>query len=62
MKYRVNSACIGCGVCEAMCPDVFIMNEQGLAIASEDEVSPALQETAEEALEACPVAAIERLP
>lgn len=61
MKYFVNSDCIGCGLCEAMCPEVFEMTDQGVAIASEKEVSTVYEDTAEQALNICPVLAIERM-
>lgn len=61
MKYYVNSDCIGCGLCEAMCPEVFEMTEEGLAKALDVEVSPTNEITAEEARNVCPVLAIERM-
>jgi ferredoxin len=56
MKYKVNDACIGCGVCEATCPDVFFMNDDGLAEAKNVDTD---DEAAAEAKEACPTSAIE---
>lgn len=61
MKYYVNSDCIGCGVCEAMCPEVFEMTDEGLARALDVELSPANESSAEEARNVCPVLAIERV-
>ena len=37
MKYKVNDGCIGCGVCEATCPEVFTLVD-GVAVASKDPV------------------------
>ena len=38
MKYKVNDECIGCGMCEATCPEVFSLTDEGVAKAIEDEV------------------------
>lgn len=49
-----EEACIGCGVCEEICPEVFRMNESlGFAMVMNPEGGePAI---IEEAMEACPV-------
>lgn len=56
MKYQVTDVCIGCGLCTSICPQVFSMGDQGRAEAIDDEVT---SPEAEEAMEACPVSAIE---
>ena len=38
MKYIVNEGCIGCGLCEGTCPEVFHMTDDGIAAATETEV------------------------
>ncbi len=53
-----KDACIGCGLCEGICPKVFKMGSDGMANASEDEILEILIESAKEAGEACPVGAI----
>lgn len=59
MKYIVNEGCIGCGLCEATCPEVFSMSDAGTAVAIEGEVPEEALDTAAEAKEGCPVGAIE---
>ena len=58
MKAHVNEDCIGCGLCASTCPDVFHMNDQGLAEAV-GEVPEGLESLTEEARDNCPVEAIE---
>ena len=41
MKYAVDENCIGCGLCNATCPEVFSMTDEGTAKAIEEDV-PAL--------------------
>ena len=33
MKATVNEECIGCGMCEGTCPDVFSISDDGVAVA-----------------------------
>lgn len=49
--------CIGCGVCESICPSVFQMQDDGLAgvIKQPDESEYGLTQ---DAIDACPVSAI----
>ena len=58
MKYHVNDSCIGCGLCESTCPEVFSMNGDA-AVAIEGEVPESALAAAAEAKEGCPVGAIE---
>ena len=53
-KITVNEACIGCGTCVGVAPDVFEMNDEGLSSVIGDDV-----DSAKEAAESCPVEAIE---
>lgn len=59
MKYVVNDGCIGCGLCEVTCPEVFKMRDEGVAKAIEAEVPTELESAAAEAKDGCPVGAIE---
>jgi len=59
MQYRVNQSCIGCGLCADTCPEVFSMNDNGMAAAIEEEVPATLLDVAAQAKEGCPVGAIE---
>lgn len=56
--YVDHELCIGCGVCEAECPEAFTINDQGLAEASQNEIDGEILEKAQEALNQCPVEAI----
>lgn len=60
MKVKVNSdACIGCGACTAIAPEVFEMNDEGLSTTIVDEVAEDSIDNAKEAIESCPTEAIE---
>ena len=59
MKYHVNDGCIGCGLCAGTCPEVFSMSAAGVAVAIESEVPEAALASAAEAMDGCPVGAIE---
>ena len=59
MKYHVNDGCIGCGLCAGTCPEVFSMSDAGTALAIETEVPGEALKSAAEAMDGCPVGAIE---
>ena len=59
MKVKVNpDVCIGCGACQAIAPDVFEINDDGIAQEISEEVKEEFVEDATEAKEGCPVNAI----
>lgn len=53
-----KDACIGCGACPSICPEVFEMDEDGLAFAAKEQVPEDLEDTAQEAADSCPTEAI----
>ena len=59
MRYHVNDGCIGCGLCAGTCPEVFSMSDEGVAVAIDSEVSEGALDSAAEAMDGCPVGAIE---
>ena len=59
MKVKVlEEACIGCGACQAICEDVFELNDEGFAFAKVEEVPAEVLDDAKDACEGCPVSAI----
>lgn len=61
MKLEVDkNICIGCGACQAICPDVFEIEEDGLA-AVKGNIDDTNKEDAIDAKEGCPVAAISEI-
>ncbi|MBP5427339.1 MAG: ferredoxin [Clostridiales bacterium] len=59
MRYYVNEKCISCGLCTSICPEVFSMNDEGVAVATQNTVPHEDADSADEAKESCPVDAIE---
>lgn len=59
MKTFVDKeACIGCGICENICPSVFEMREDGKSYVKGDTVAAENKDDALEAECECPVEAI----
>jgi ferredoxin len=58
MKAKVDrSGCIGCGLCAEICPEVFRIDDDGLAEAYA-EVASSNEDKAIEARDSCPVSVI----
>lgn len=57
---KVNKdLCIGCGACQAVCPEVFEIEDDGLATVIVEEIPEDVSEDAIDAKEGCPTNAIE---
>ncbi len=60
MKVRVDpELCVGTGSCESLCPQVFQVGNQGVAEVQVEPVPTELEESCREAVESCPVEAIQ---
>ena len=60
MKVKVvEDRCIGCGQCEASCPEVFQINDVGFAEVITDEYKEELVNNIKSAASGCPTDAIE---
>ncbi|MDA8443394.1 MAG: ferredoxin [Peptococcaceae bacterium] len=58
MKVTVDKGtCIGCGACEAVCPEVFRLGDD-LAEVILNEIGPELEDGVRDAADSCPVGAI----
>ena len=57
MKVRIEDSCTACGLCVDTCPEVFEMGDE-IAEVIVDNVPPELEETAQQAVDECPVEAI----
>ncbi|MCI8547371.1 MAG: ferredoxin [Bacilli bacterium] len=63
MKVKVNEeACIGCGACEAICPEVFELNDEGISTCKKDKlkenIEDEVKEKIQDAMDTCPTGAI----
>ena len=53
-----ESTCIGCGACQAMVPDVFDLNDDGIAFVMEDAKFEENLDDVKDAADNCPTGAI----
>lgn len=57
--YVDKDTCIGCGLCEGLCPEIFKMEDDGKAIAEDIEITNEFVDATKEAQDQCPVSAID---
>ncbi|HZL07341.1 MAG TPA: ferredoxin [Coriobacteriia bacterium] len=50
--------CIGCGLCEEICPEVFRMGDDGIAYVLDENPPAETYPDVRDAVESCPVTAI----
>ena len=59
MKAKViRENCIGCGACQAIAPNIFEIDDEGLSKTINPEVKKEDEEDFKDALESCPTGAI----
>jgi len=56
--YVDKDACIGCGLCPTICPDIFEMEDDGKAVGKNVDIPSEIISQAQEAERDCPVDAI----
>ena len=58
--YVDKEACISCGLCESLCPDVFSLEDDtdGKAVAVDEELTDDNSDCAKDAASQCPTEAI----
>lgn len=62
MKVKVNKdKCLGCGMCVGINSDVFDFSDDGLAEAKNENINNENIEEVKNAMESCPVSAIEEV-
>lgn len=60
MEVKLNrDACIGCGACAAICPDVFEIDDEGLSKVVSTEIKAENVGDVKDAIDTCPTGAIE---
>lgn len=50
--------CCGYGLCAAICPEVYKLDDNGLVYFDDDRIAPELEEAAREGAAACPAEAL----
>lgn len=54
----IREACISCGLCESVCPDVFELDDESISTVKVDPIPSEFEDCAKEAEESCPTDAI----
>lgn len=61
-KIKVNKEkCLGCGMCVGINSDVFEFDDDGLTKVNNDNITEDNEEEVKEAINSCPVSAIEEI-
>jgi len=55
----IKDACIGCGACQAIVPEVFELNDEGFAERKVTKITEEMKNDVLDAVESCPTGAIE---
>jgi ferredoxin len=50
--------CMGCGICEGLCPEVFSLGEKDYAMVLLDPVPAEFEDAVKDAMDQCPESAI----
>ena len=59
MKAVVDrDACISCGLCESVCPEVFKLDDEDISTVIQDPIDSENEDCAKEAEDSCPTNAI----
>ena len=59
MKVKIDrELCIGCGICASICPEIFDMDDENIAVVKTELVPIDLEPKVREAAESCAVEAI----
>lgn len=58
LQAEVNTDCIGCGLCPELCPEVFELQDDGIAHVIVSELKEEWEDEAKDAESQCPVEAI----
>ncbi len=54
----IADECIGDGICEEICPEVFELRDDGLAYVINEDPDSSLKDKIDESIEECPTSAI----
>lgn len=53
-----RDACISCGLCESVCPDVFELDDESISVVKVDPIPEEFEDCTNEAADGCPTDAI----
>jgi ferredoxin len=53
-----KDTCVGCALCSDICPEMFVMEDDGKAVAKVDQVPPGAEDSGRDGASQCPVEAI----